>query len=154
VVVVSPAEPKHVEAIAQLFEEMDRFYGDTTNHSLDVRVRQITDALFGDASAGSALLAWDSDELVGLAAYSFLWPAIGVSRSLYLKELYVGEVHRRKGVGKLLMDALFEVAKNYDCTRVEWTTDDTNENAQQFYNDLGVPVDTSKIFYRIEIGTQ
>jgi GNAT superfamily N-acetyltransferase len=150
VVVIAPVAAQHVHALAELFEEMDSFYGNATIGSPDDRVRQITDALFGPIPAGSALLAWDGDELVGVAAYSFLWPAVGVTRSLYLKELYIRAAHRRSGVGKLLMDALFEVARNLDCTRVEWTTDDTNQNAQRFYKELGANVRTSKLFYRVE----
>jgi hypothetical protein len=38
--------------------------------------------------------------LVGIAAYSLLWPAIGLTRSLYLKKLYVPETVRGTGIGK------------------------------------------------------
>ena len=38
--------------------------------------------------------------LVGIAAYSLLWPAIGLTRSLYLKELYVPEGVLRTGIDK------------------------------------------------------
>jgi hypothetical protein len=41
------------------------------------------------------MLAWDGDDLAGFAAYSFLWPAVGLTRSLFLKELYVAEAARR-----------------------------------------------------------
>lgn len=37
-----------------------------------------------------------------------------------------------------------------DCSRVEWTTDEDNIEAQQFYEKLGVPANPSKIFYRVE----
>lgn len=152
-IVVTPAEPRQVEALATLFDEMDFFYGATEVEPRDQRTRQITDALFSDMPAASALLAWDGTQLVGVATYSFLWPAIGATRSLYLKELYVCEAHRRKGVGKLLMDALFEVAAKHDCSRVEWTADDTNAGAQRFYEErLGVPATTSKLFYRADLG--
>jgi hypothetical protein len=43
--VVTPAEPAHVEAIAALAEEMDRFYGATDVEPLDLRLRQIRQAL-------------------------------------------------------------------------------------------------------------
>lgn len=140
-----------MEALAALFDEMDFFYGTTEVEPRDQRAREITDALFGEVPAASALLAWDDTQLVGVATYSFLWPAIGVTRSLYLKELYVCEAHRRRGVGKYLMEALFEVAVKHECSRVEWTTDDTNAGAQRFYEELGVPVTTSKLFYRVDL---
>ncbi len=86
-VVVTPAETHHVDAVVVLVEEMDRHYGSTEFEPLEQRIAQITDALFGDVPAAFVLLAWEDDRLLGLASYSFLWPAAGVTRSLYLKEL-------------------------------------------------------------------
>ena len=83
-------------------------------------------------------------------AYSFLWPAVGLTSSLYLKELYVADDHRGQGIGTLLMQALFEAAAKHGCSRVEWTTDRDNTGAQEFYDRLGVPAHPSKIFYRVE----
>ena len=85
-----------------------------------------------------------------MAAYSFLWPAAGLTRSLYLKELYIGEGYRRRGAGRLLMQALFEVAGQHGCSRVEWTTDSGNAGAQAFYEMLRLPRHPSKVFYRVE----
>ncbi|WP_241251573.1 GNAT family N-acetyltransferase [Candidatus Protofrankia californiensis] len=148
--VVTPAEPAHVEAIAALAEEMDRFYGAIEVESLDLRIRQINEAIFSDAPSAFALLAWDGDQLVGFAAYSFLWPAVGLTRSLFLKELYVIEAARRTGVGTQLMQTLFEVAVKHDCSRVEWQTETTNEDAQRFYAELGAQMFEGKVFYRLE----
>jgi GNAT superfamily N-acetyltransferase len=151
VVVVAPAEVQHVEALAALMEELDRHYGVTEFEPIEQRVEQIRDALFGPVPAGAALLVWDDDELVGLASYSFLWPAAGVTRSLYLKELYVAQARRRQGIGKLLMENLFTVAAKHGCSRVEWTTDQESKGAQRFYAELGVPVHDDKLFYRSEV---
>lgn len=148
--VVIPAEPQHAAAIAGLAEEMDRFYGATGVEPLDLRIRQINDALFGSPPSAYAILAWDDDQLVGFAAYSFLWPAIGLTRSLYLKELYVIEAARKRSVGKLLMRNLYELAVKHECSRVEWMTDLDNPDAQRFYRELGVSIDESKLFYRVE----
>ncbi|MGH3699312.1 MAG: GNAT family N-acetyltransferase, partial [Pseudonocardiaceae bacterium] len=95
---------------------------------------------------------WDGEQLIGMAAYSFLWPAAGVTRSLYLKELYVTEAFRRQGIGTLLMQELYRVAADHMCSRVEWTADAGNVLADGFYTRLGVPVNRGKIFYRVEGG--
>ncbi len=150
---VTPAEPGHAEAIAVLFEEMGEFYGASGAGPLEQRARQVRRVFFDDERGMSALLAWDDGQLAGAAVYTFLWPASGFSQSLYLKELYIGVAHRRKGVGKLLMDGLHEVAARHGCSLMEWTTDDTNLGAQRFYAGLGVPVLTSKLFYRAEVGS-
>ena len=150
VITVSPAAPGDVPAMAGLLEEMDRFYGVTETEPIEERTRQISDALFTSPPAACALLAWDGPTPAGFAAYSFLWPAVGLTRSLYLKELYVAQAYQRNGVGTLLMRSLFETASKHGCSRVEWTTDATNRGAQDFYQELGVPPLPSKIFYRVE----
>lgn len=145
---IAPASRGDVPAMAGLLAEMDRFYGTASTEREDERMRRINDALFSADAAASALLAWDGDQLAGLAAYSFLWPAVALTRSLYLKELYVGAGYRRRGAGKLLMRAVFETAAEHGCSRVEWTTDGDNTEAQAFYRMLGLPKHP-KVFYRV-----
>jgi GNAT superfamily N-acetyltransferase len=150
VITVSPAEPDDALAMAALLEEMDRFYGAADAQPSGERVRQINEVLFSNSPAASALFARDGAQLAGIAAYSFLWPAVGLTRSLYLKELYVAERYQRQGIGKLLMQAVFEIAGQYGCSRVEWTTDTDNVGARAFYDMLGRPAHQAKIFYRVE----
>jgi GNAT superfamily N-acetyltransferase len=143
VITVSTAEPGDAAAIAALLTDLGRFYGTRTPVGAD----QVAEAIFTAPPAGYALVARDGGQLAGLAAYSFLWPAIGASRSLFLKELYVPEAYRRRGVGRLLMRAVFEAATGHGCSRVEWTTDPGNAEAQAFYARLGRSVHP-KVFYR------
>jgi GNAT superfamily N-acetyltransferase len=148
VTTVAPAAPRDVVAVAALLAEMDRFYGATDIAPLDHRIRQINHSLFSTTAAAHALLAWDGAQLVGFASYSFLWPAADLTRSLFLKELYVTGEHRKKGVGKSLMQRLFDIAAEHECSRVEWTADNTNIDAQRFYEKLGFFRFPWKVFYR------
>jgi len=152
VTAVVPARPTDVRVIAALTEEMDRFYGATEFEALDTRISQITDAVFGHPPAAHVLLASNGSRPVGFASYSFLWPAVGLTKSLYLKELYVTESARRSGIGRLIMRKLFDVARERGCSRVEWTTDRGNPDAQQFYESIGMRENASKIFYRLDGG--
>ena len=149
-ITIAPAQPADAAAMAELLAEMDRFYGADTTAPLAERVRQLSDEVFTSSPAARVLLAWDGDRLAGLAAYSFLWPAAGLTRSLYLNELYVADRYRGQGIGKLLVRSLFGTATKNGCSRVEWTTDRDNAGALAFYAQLGVPVQSSKIFYRVE----
>lgn len=148
--VVTPVTSEHLEALATLAEEMDRFYGATELEPLDLRLQQISRVLFDNPPSAYALMAWNDATAVGFASYSFLWPAVGLTRSLFLKELYVIESARRTGVGKMLMQSLAEIAIKHDCSRLEWQTDRPNADAQRFYAQLGVPVDDSKLSYRAQ----
>lgn len=147
---IRPAEQRDVEALAALLEDLDRFYGSTDAEPPDQRMQQITENLFEEPPAAYVLLTWENEQLVGMAAYSFLWPAAGVTRSLYLKELYVTEEFRRKGIGALLMQRLCQVAVEHECSRVEWTADQDNPLAEAFYGRLGIPKNQEKICYRPE----
>ncbi|MET7780717.1 GNAT family N-acetyltransferase [Streptomyces sp. NPDC005388] len=99
----------------------------------------------------SALLVEDeAGDIVGLAAYSFLWPSAGSTHSLFLKELYVRDTLRRQGVGARLMDELRAVAAaRSGCSRVEWMTDRDNPGARAFYKSLGFEEFEGKIVYRV-----
>jgi GNAT superfamily N-acetyltransferase len=144
-----PATVDDVDGISELLDQVDRYYGDPGDEPRDERNRQVYDALFGPTPAARALVVkGDDGALIALASYSFLWPAAGATRSLYLKELYVAEKYRGSGIGTLLMEALYVEAKRTGCSRVEWTADQDNPDAQRFYSHLGVQADSGKIFYR------
>jgi GNAT superfamily N-acetyltransferase len=148
-ITIIAAEARHAPVLAGLAEEMDRFYDAIEVEPTEVHRKRIKDSLFSTLTIYS-LLAYSEGISVGFASYSFLWPAIGPTCSLYLKELYVISAARRKGVGKLLMKKLCDIALENRCSRLEWTTDTDNHEAQAFYSELGVPVKKSKLFYRVE----
>ncbi|WP_455359389.1 cyclophane-containing RiPP N-acetyltransferase HaaN [Streptomyces sp. SYSU K21746] len=154
-VTIRPAEKGDIRPVAELIEEIERFYGSTEIQHLDERQSQVEEALFGSPPLASALLVEDeTGELVGLAAYSFLWPAAGSSHSLFLKELYVRDTLRRQGVGARLMDELRAIAAaRPGCSRVEWMTDRDNPDARSFYRSLGFAEFDGKIVYRVDTGT-
>jgi GNAT superfamily N-acetyltransferase len=148
-VTVGPADERDVTGIAELIAEIEQHYGGA-GLDPDRQLSRVEELVFGDHPAAYVLLARDGDRLVGLATYSFLWPAAGSTHSLYLKELYVRSADRRRGVGRLLMAQLFDIAAASGCSRVEWTTERDNEDARRFYQRLGVPARPDKIFYRAD----
>lgn len=70
------------------------------------RRAQVEEALFGSPP----LVEDEAGDIVGLAAYSFLWPSAGSTHSLFLRELYVRDTLRRQGFGARVMDELRAVA--------------------------------------------
>src|ERR1039457_204562 len=149
-VVVSSARCNDAYAIAGLMQEMDLFYGEQGHESSTSKVASINSVLFGDQPCAAALLAWQGSLPIGFASYSFLWPAVMSAKSLYLKDLYVRQGYRQSGVGRLLMARLSEVAIEARCSSLEWTTDQNNLDARDFYERLGASRKPSKLFYRME----
>lgn len=149
-ITIRPATLSDAGDIANLMFELDQFYGAADIEPPRERIPAIRDGLFDTPPTSYALLAWDDSHLIGIAAYSFLWPAAGVSRSLFLKELYVVNDHRQGGVGLRLMRELCRVAVETGCSRVEWATDTDNAGAQRFYASFGQSPDPTKLFYRLD----
>lgn len=58
----------------------------------------------------------------------------------YVEDLYVREVYRKKGFGKLLMKAVANQAVKLGYGRVEWCVLDWNVNAIRFYEMIGADV--------------
>ncbi|MFF4344912.1 cyclophane-containing RiPP N-acetyltransferase HaaN [Kitasatospora sp. NPDC001540] len=155
-VTIRHADRRDTMAVAVLIEEIERFYGSTEIQPIEERYYQVEEALFGSPPLASALLAEDeTGALVGLAAYSFLWPAAGSSHSLFLKELYVRDAVRRQGAGARLMAELRALAASRPgCSRVEWMTDRDNPGARAFYKSLGFAEFDGKIVYRMDTATR
>ncbi|MGW2209897.1 N-acetyltransferase family protein [Streptomyces sp. NPDC001781] len=142
---ISEATEADAGVIADVLGEIEAYYGgpDTAPPVEDVRT-----ALFGSLPAATVLLARDGDEVLGLASYSFLWPAAGADTSLYLKELFVREQYRRGGVAGALMDAVAEIGRAAGCSRLEWTADADNPAALAFYEARGAKENPGKVAYR------
>ncbi|MGW7723093.1 hypothetical protein ACWGJ6_07055 [Streptomyces canus] len=72
---IRSADKRDIPAMAEVIEEIERFYGatDTDIQPIEERRLQVEEALFGVPPLASALLVEDeTGDIVGLAAYSFL----------------------------------------------------------------------------------
>jgi GNAT superfamily N-acetyltransferase len=145
---IRPATADDVDVIAVVLGEIEAYYG---GGSSPVDKDGIVTALFSERSPSTCLLAVDGDDVLGLAAYSFLWPAAGSESSLFLKELYVRESARRQGVATELMAAVKLAGAAAGCTRVEWLADRDNPAALDFYAAFGAAPRDDKAFYRVEL---
>lgn len=145
---VRPVAETDLPALAALFAEMRRFYGATEIEPAAEREEQLRALLFDGQPIAQVIVAHDEAVLAGFASYTFHWPAVGLTKSLFLKELYVTGSVRGRGAGKALMREVFRVAAETGCSRVEWMTDLTNTDAQAFYERIGAQPNTAKVFYR------
>jgi GNAT superfamily N-acetyltransferase len=153
VIQLAAATPEDAADLVDLLEEMDRFYGVTDFEPAEDRRAQLRAQLFSSPAAGHVILARVDGTLLGLASYSFLWPAVGLTQSLFLKELYVRASHQGQGIGRALIDRVFQIAADTGSSRVEWMTEQTNTEAQAFYERCGHKPNTDKVFYRATLGS-
>ncbi|MGW3152796.1 N-acetyltransferase family protein [Streptomyces sp. NPDC001089] len=145
---IERATEADTEVVSRMLGEVEAYYGGADTPA---DTDQIRAALFGPQPAATVLLARDGDSVLGFASYSFLWPAAGADRSIYMKELYVREEHRRGGVAGQLMEAVQQAGRDAGCSRLEWTADADNPPALHFYEAFGVEPRKDKPFYRLPL---
>ena len=97
----------------------------------------------------------DNNQIVGFAAcyvsVSFVELCDEKTRQLQLKELFVSEEYRNKGVGTRLMEHVVERARDVGCYRIDWNVRDWNESGIEFYTRLGAEFVKDRKSMRIEL---
>ena len=113
----------------------NQFYGRSGDTALPDEITQMTWGRFFDAyEPMHALVAEDGGELIGLGHYLFHRNTISIPPTCYLQDLFTAESARGKGVGRKLIEAVYEQAKLAGCPRVYWHTHQTNATAMQLYD--------------------
>ena len=81
-----------------------------------------------------AALAWRDGQAVGLVQWIFHRSNWSVEHSCYLQDLFVSPELRGGGVGRLLIEHVYEEAQAAGAARVHWLTHETNSTAMQLYD--------------------
>lgn len=85
--------------------------------------------------------AFDGNEMSGLVHF-ILHPVTGhIKNVCYMQDLYVNPSHRRKGIGRKLVEALAVIGKSEGWARMYWLAEAQNREAQALYRNLGLKLD-------------
>ena len=85
--------------------------------------------------------AWSETQLVGIV-HVMLHPSTwSQTESCYLHDLYVNESVRGKGIGRALIEAVYNFAHSRECNRVYWTTQEGNTASRLLYDQLADKTD-------------
>src|SRR5437763_1566195 len=87
------------------------------------------------------LVAEESGILTGLLVYYFVAFTYRAKPNMVVKEFYVADGHRNKGVGKLLMKAVAQEAERAGRGMIKWWVAKWNERGIEFYERLGAKID-------------
>jgi GNAT superfamily N-acetyltransferase len=118
-----------------LWEGYNAFYGRSGATALSAEITQMTWARFFDAYEPVRALVADSDgRLLGLTHYIFHRSTTAIDPVCYLQDLFTSEAARGKGVGRALINGVYERAKLAGSPRVYWLTHETNRTAMQLHN--------------------
>jgi GNAT superfamily N-acetyltransferase len=120
-----------------LWDGYNTFYGRSGASALPFEITMMTWARFFDAyEPVHALVAESAGELLGLTHYLFHRNTIQIEPSCYLQDLFTLETARGRGVGRALIEAVYEQAQSVGVTRVYWHTHATNLVAMRLYDQV------------------
>jgi GNAT superfamily N-acetyltransferase len=115
-----------------LWQGYNLFYG---RPSLPSEITHMTWSRFFDAyEPMHALVAERNGDLLGLVHYLFHRSTIHIAPVCYLQDLFTTESARGQGVGRALIEAVYEVARKAGSPRVYWLTHETNSTAMKLYD--------------------
>lgn len=144
---VRPVARADYDAWLPLWDGYNKFYGRFGPTALPIEVTRMTWARFFDAyEPVHGLVAESERRLVGLVHYLLHRSTTLIEPNCYLQDLFTDERTRGKGVGRALIEAVYERAKIAGCTRVYWLTHQTNATARRLYDQ--VAENTGFIVYR------
>lgn len=120
-----------------LFEGYNAFYGREGPTALPEPVYEATWArIFDPAEPVHALVAERGGRLVGLTHYLFHRSTLSVAQACYLQDLFTLPSERGRGVGRALIEAVYEKAREAGAARVYWQTQENNTTARRLYDQV------------------
>ena len=120
-----------------LWDGYNKFYGRSGPTLLPTEITETTWARFFDAyEPMRAMVAESEGRLIGLVHYLYHRSTIMLGPTCYLQDLFTDEAARGKGVGKALINAVYEQAALAGAGRVYWQTHETNLTAMRLYDQV------------------
>jgi GNAT superfamily N-acetyltransferase len=98
---------------------------------------RLQESLFGAKPDAEVLIASEGPVAAGFAVFFHNYSTWWGRRGIYLEDLFVRPDMRGRGIGKALLRALAQVARDRECARLEWSVLDWNQPAIDFYRSLG-----------------
>jgi GNAT superfamily N-acetyltransferase len=120
-----------------LWDGYNAFYGRAGETALAPEITRMTWARFFDAyEPVHALVAERGGELLGLTHYLFHRSTTAIEPNCYLQDLFTSEAARGNGVGRALINGVYQRARLAGCLRVYWHTHESNRTAMQLYDKM------------------
>jgi len=136
-VVIRPVQQGDFPSWTLLWDGYNAFYGRSGLTALPDEIIQTTWSRFFDVyEPMHALVAEHDGSLLGLAHFLYHRSTIQLGPSCYMQDLFTVQAARGMGVGRALINAVYEQAAQAGSKRVYWQTHETNTVAMQLYDKL------------------
>lgn len=132
---IAPIAPERFEELLPLIAAYQHFY--EVEDVDDERNRAFFRRFLAPSEDGLLLGARSEGRLVGYACLYWHFSSLEACESVLMNDLFVDGSMRGQGVGRALIEATAEVAREREVPFVEWSTAPDNETAQRLYDSTG-----------------
>jgi GNAT superfamily N-acetyltransferase len=134
-IIIRPVAAADFDQWLPLWEGYNVFYKRVGPAAVPAEVTRMTWMRFFDAyEPVYALVAERSGQLLGLTHYLFHRHTAMLQPVCYLQDLFTSGQARGQGIGRALIDAVYDRAREAGSTRIYWQTQETNTVAQALYD--------------------
>jgi GNAT superfamily N-acetyltransferase len=137
---VEPITGEHYEALLPMISAYQGFY--EAEDIRDDRNRAFFRRFLSPSDEGMLIGAWSGGSLVGYACLYWHFSSTRAVETVLMNDLYVEERARGEGVGRALIEASAEVARERGAPILEWSTAPDNATAQRLYDSTGAEKST------------
>jgi GNAT superfamily N-acetyltransferase len=136
-ILVRPIRQDDFEAWLPLWNGYNAFYGRQGEMALPPDITRTTWHRFFDPSEPVyALVAESEGKVLGLAHYILHRSTTRIELTCYLQDLFTAEGLRGRGIGRALIEGVYQAAKAAGIRRVYWQTHETNSAGRLLYDKM------------------
>ncbi|HWG53939.1 MAG TPA: GNAT family N-acetyltransferase [Gemmatimonadaceae bacterium] len=136
-VLIRPVRQSDRAGWTPLWDGYNAFYGRSGTTALPDDITETTWRRFFDRSEPVfALVAEDAGRLVGLTHYLLHRSTTRIELTCYLQDLFTASTERGRGIGRALIQGVYEQARSAGINRVYWQTQESNAPARMLYDKL------------------
>jgi len=132
---IEAAGDQQLEQLLPLIAAYQRFY--EAEEIDEARNRRFFGRFTSSDAEGRILAAFLEDDPVGFATLYWHKSSLSPGDTVLMNDLYVEEGQRAGGIGRALIEASAEVARERGIAVLEWATAPDNKRAQALYDSFG-----------------
>jgi GNAT superfamily N-acetyltransferase len=132
---IEPITSEQLERLLPMIAEYQRFY--EVKEIDEGRNREFFARFVAPSENGMLLGAWRDDDLLGYACLYWHFTSLAPAETVLMNDLFVAEAARGEGIGRALIEASANIARQRGAHHLEWATAPDNATAQRLYDSTG-----------------
>lgn len=132
---IEPISAPQLATLLPMIAAYQRFY--EVEDIDEERNRAFFSRFLAPSENGMLLGAWRGEQLVGYACLYWHFTSLVPAETVLMNDLYVDESARGQGIGRALIEASAQIARERGANHLEWATAPDNKTAQRLYDSTG-----------------